>query len=121
MASQCSARPCGSCCWPATAGPTEPATVALVNCALHDAEPVVRFLPGGTVELGALAPGVTGARAPAGHRLHRYDRRDLAAAQGMPGSDMAACGSRAKMRAYYRRRHPTAADQGAGPDPRLVQ
>jgi hypothetical protein len=42
-------------------GPTEPATIALVNRALRDADPVARFLPGGNVELGACAPGVTGA------------------------------------------------------------
>jgi predicted RNA-binding Zn ribbon-like protein len=120
--------------------PTEPTTLALVNRALRDAEPVVRFLPGGTVEVGALAPGVTGAlghllaiaftamtdgtwqrlkacREPACRRAF-YDH-----SKNRSGTwcDMAACGSRAKMRAYYRRRHPTAIDQGSGSDPRPAQ
>ena len=121
-------------------GPTEPATLALVNRALHDAEPVVRFLPGGNVELGVLAPGVTGAL---GHLLAiaftamtdgtwqrlkacqeatcRRAFYDHSKNRAGTWCDMAACGSRAKMRAYYRRRHPTAADEGAGSDPRLVQ
>jgi len=121
-------------------GPTEPATLALVNRALRDAEPVVRFLPGGNVEMGALAPGVTGAlghllaiaftamtdgtwqrlkacREPACRRAF-YDH-----SKNRSGTwcDMATCGSRAKMRAYYRRRHPPATDQGAGSDSRPVQ
>ena len=108
-------------------GPTEPATLARVNRALGDADPVVRFLPGGTVELGARAPGVTGAlghllaiaftamtdgtwqrlkacREPACRRAF-YDH-----SKNHSGTwcDMATCGSRVKMRAYYRRRHPSA-------------
>jgi predicted RNA-binding Zn ribbon-like protein len=114
-------------------GPTEPATLALVNRALRDAEPLVRFLPGGTVEMGALAPGVTGAL---GHllaiaftamtegtwqRLKACQEPTCGRAfydhsKNRSGTwcDMAACGSRAKMRAYYHRRH--AADPaGSGP------
>jgi predicted RNA-binding Zn ribbon-like protein len=108
---------------------TGPATLALVNRALRDAEPLLRFLPGSTFELGALAPGVTGAlghllaiafaamadrtwqrlkacREPACRRAF-YDH-----SKNHSGTwcDMAACGSRAKMRAYYRRRHTTDAD-----------
>ena len=121
-------------------GPTEPATLALVNRALRDAEPLLRFLPAGTVELGALAPGVTGAlghllaiaftamtdgtwqrlkacREPACRRAF-YDH-----SKNRSGTwcDMAACGSRAKVRAYYRRRHPPATGQGAGSGPRPAQ
>ncbi len=110
-------------------GPTEPATLALVNRALRDADPVVRFLPGGTVEVGALAPGVTGAL---GHLLAiafsamtdgtwtrlkacreptcRRAFYDHSKNRSGTWCDMATCGSRAKMRAYYRRKHPTAAD-----------
>jgi predicted RNA-binding Zn ribbon-like protein len=121
-------------------GPTEPTTLALVNRALRDAEPLLRFLPGGTVELAALAPGVTGAL---GHLLAiagtamtdgtwqrlkacreptcRRAFYDQSKNRSGTWCDMAACGSRAKMRAYYRRRHPTATDQGAGSDPRSAQ
>jgi predicted RNA-binding Zn ribbon-like protein len=118
-------------------GPTQPATIALVNRALRDADPVVRFLPGGNFELGASAPGVTGAlghllaiaftamtdgtwqrlkacREPACRRAF-YDH-----SKNRSGTwcDMATCGSRAKMRAYYRRRHPIATDPRAGSGPR---
>ncbi|HYT27051.1 MAG TPA: ABATE domain-containing protein [Actinomycetota bacterium] len=108
-------------------GLAEPAALALVNRALRDAEPLVRFLPGGQVEMGALAPGVTGAL---GHLLCiaftamtdgtwarlkacREDgcRRafyDQSRNRSGTWCAMATCGSRAKMRAYYRRRHPGA-------------
>ncbi len=110
-------------------GPTEPATLALVNRALRDAEPLLRFLPGGTVELGALAPGVTGAL---GHLLAlaftamtdgtwqrlkacreatcRRAFYDHSKNRSGTWCDMATCGSRAKMRAYYRRRLATTTD-----------
>jgi predicted RNA-binding Zn ribbon-like protein len=117
-------------------GPTEPADLALVNRALRDADPLVRFLPAGQVELGALAPGVPGAL---GHLLAiaftamtegtwqrlkacrepRCLRAFYDTSRNASGvwCDMATCGSRAKMRAYYRRRHPQpAASAGDGWD-----
>jgi predicted RNA-binding Zn ribbon-like protein len=104
-------------------GPAEPAALAEANRALLDADPVVRFLPGGQVELGAGAPGVPGAL---GHLLGiafaamtdgswsrlkacrepRCQRAFYDHARNRSGvwCAMATCGSRAKMRAYYRRR-----------------
>jgi predicted RNA-binding Zn ribbon-like protein len=105
-------------------GPTEPAALAEANRALLDAGPVVRFLPGGHVELGAGSPGVPGAL---GHLLGiafaamtdgtwsrlkacrepRCQRAFYDYARNRSGvwCAMATCGSRAKMRAYYQRRH----------------
>jgi predicted RNA-binding Zn ribbon-like protein len=101
----------------------EPAAIAVVNRAMAAAGPVVRFLPAGGVELGATAPGVAGAL---GHLLGiafaavadgnwerlkachepRCQRAFYDHARNRTGTwcDMATCGSRAKMRAYYQRR-----------------
>jgi predicted RNA-binding Zn ribbon-like protein len=105
--------------------PTEPAALAAVNRALHAGDPRLRFLPGGELELGAMAAGVPGAL---GHLLAiafaamtdgTWERLKACRETGCQRAfydrsrnrsgtwcAMAACGSRAKMRAYYHRRHP---------------